>query len=478
MIALTGDVTLRVIRAEDPRVEVGTIRRFYRHGWHSWSPTGWVDPGLRVSPIPDEGRRLGHDDPAHAFDTRVGGSGVGAAVDAEGRVWLLGALGTDARVWPDGSTLAGSSRAGPIDWCVVDGSVEGVFAAYAAALGDRLGRRPNRRVRVWCSWYSYYENVSQDDLFEIIAAADGHDFDVIQVDDGWERGIGDWVANDRFPSGMPAIADAISASGRTPGLWLAPYIARADSQLVADRPELVLRDGDGSPVIAGVNWGGPYYSLDPTSEATAAFVTELVERVRSWGFAYLKLDFLYAAAFPGEHADPMPRELAYRHAAQTLRRAAGDDCYLLACGAPVIPSIGLFDGIRIGPDVAEIWEDPELTAMGDYSGRGARNAIVTTSERLWLRDVIDTDPDVVYFDRSAVELDETTLQALRDLATITGFIGTSDRLDELDEREAAALDSLLRDTPPVQRDTWLRWRVGDRVADFEWAQRQSRGSAS
>ncbi|MBD3854480.1 MAG: hypothetical protein IFJ96_06830, partial [Acidobacteria bacterium] len=122
-------------------------------------------------------------------------------------------------------------------------------------------------------------------------------------------------------------------------------------------------------------------ALDPTSGATQEYVASVIAEVRQWGFDYLKLDFLYAAAFPGRHESPMTREAAYREGLSIVREAAGDDCYLLACGAPIIASVGIVDGIRLGPDVAEFWHDPQLTALADFSGRGARNAIATSSQR-------------------------------------------------------------------------------------------------
>ncbi len=461
----------RLIRAGDPKVKIGSFDAFYRHGWHSWSPSGWVDPTAPVTPIPDEGRRLGHDDPTIALETTVSSSDVGVAIVADGSAILLGALAPHGRVRPDGPLLVGTSEAGPIDWLVAEGTVVDVFAEYARHLARNMGHRPRRRVTVWCSWYSYYEDITEGQLLDEIDSIGDMPFDVIQVDDGWERAVGDWDANDGFPTGMQAMADAIRATGRSAGLWMAPYIARSDSLLASERPELLLRDDDGAPVVSGINWGGPYYSLDPTADATTEFVVDLITRARSWGYDYLKLDFLYAAAFPGAHEQPMPRANAYRQALATIRGAAGDDCYLNACGAPIIASLGLVDGIRVGPDVAGFWEEPGLTAMGDFSGRGARNAIITTSERLWLKEIVDTDPDVAFFDRSTVELDEHTASALRDLAAITGFVGTSDHIGDLELAEATELRSALSSVPKVRRDGWHRWSIDGRPVDFAWAHR-------
>ena len=460
-------VRLDFHRGVTAAIEAGPAVAFYKHGWHSWSPSGWVDPTQPVSPIADEGRRLGHDDPLHAFDARVGGSGVGISELSDGSVTLLGALDPGARVWPDGSALRGSTEGEPVEWVSIAGKEHAVFREYASLLAARFGRRGGEKVKVWCSWYSFYEDVTEAKMNEVLVGLDGTPFDTVQVDDGWERAVGDWQANADFPGGMVAMADRIHAAGFTPGLWLAPLIAQSTSHLAAERGELLLRDEAGDPVVAGINWGSPYYALDPTAEATLAFLGDLIEEVRGWGYRYLKLDFLYAGAFPGVHANAMPREAAYHRACEAMRSAAGDDCYLLACGAPILASLGLFDGIRIGPDVADVWEIPELVALGDESGRGARNALATSINRLWLRDVIDVDPDVVFF-RGDTDLDGRTLSALRDLATIARFVGVSDPPDALDENQRIDLATLLREDPAATSRSRYGWDIDGRTVDFSW----------
>ena len=440
---------------------------FYRHGWHSWSPSGWVDPSEPVAPIADEARRLGHDDPLHAFDTKVGGSGVGVVQHSDGSVTLLGALDPGAHVQPTGLMLSGSAEGEPIDWVVLRGDEESVWSQYASLLVSRFGRRRADKVRVWCSWYSFYEDVSQTQMDEVLSGLAGLPFDVVQVDDGWEESVGDWQSNEKFPSGMANMAERIRASGFKPGLWLAPLIAQSTSRLATERSDLLLHNEAGEPVVAGINWGSPYYALDPTADATLEYLAELMTEVRSWGYDYLKLDFLYAGAFPGAHANPMPREVAYREACRVMREAAGDDCYLLACGAPIIASLGIFDGIRIGPDVAEVWEVPELAELGDESGRGAGNALATSINRLWLRDVIDVDPDVIYF-RDDTDLDDRTLAALKDLATVARFVGVSDPPNLLNAAHRNELERMLLADPSIEQPGRYRWDIGGRTVDFSW----------
>jgi alpha-galactosidase len=81
--------------------------------------------------------------------------------------------------------------------------------------------------------------------------------------------------------------------------------------------------------------------------------------VRSWGYQYLKLDFLYIGGLIGRRHNAVPREEAYRNDLRVIREAAGD-AYILACGAPILASLGLCDGIRIGPDVSPFWLNKPL----------------------------------------------------------------------------------------------------------------------
>ncbi|MEK8168902.1 hypothetical protein NKH77_00950 [Streptomyces sp. M19] len=92
-------------------------------------------------------------------------------------------------------------RARGAPWFLALGDEEEVFAAYARHLADRLGRSEKRAGNVWCSWYAYYENITEELLTKDITALRGLPFDVVQVDDGWERIVGDWQPNDKFPPG-------------------------------------------------------------------------------------------------------------------------------------------------------------------------------------------------------------------------------------------------------------------------------------
>lgn len=443
------------------------LTRFYRHGWQSWSPTTWLD--LATSPVPIEPpiRRTQAEDPVHAASPVHGGSALGALESAEGRVLLLGALGIGARVEADRETLRGCYEEGGGTWFAGFGEEQAIFRRYAEMLGERLGRRgAGAPPRVWCSWYSFNQQIAEDVLTEILEDLQGFPFDVFQVDDGWQVDIGDWEANTRFPSGMETLAHRIQAGGFTPGLWLAPLLVRRTSRLFSDHPDWLLRDHEGRPVPAGFNWGDFTYALDATHPTVAAWLIDLIRRVQGWGYRYLKLDFIYAGALPGVRRAPLPREEAYRRALVTIRDAA-PDAYLLACGAPVVASLGITDGLRISPDCAPFWEnESRVRDRHDESGPAAKNALRTSLHRLWLRPIVHVDPDVVYFRSRHTSLTPAQRLSLRDLALITGFKGTSDPPAWLDREERAALRAFLEASPPVDQLDRYRFVLGNRVVDF------------
>lgn len=441
--------------------------RFYRHGWQSWSRTDWLDLGAPPELIEPPERRAQGEDPAYASTLAHIGSGVGALEGPDGRVLLLGALDLDARVEAGVDTLCGACGAGGA-WFMTFADETTAFARYAARLAARLGRRGEQPApRVWCSWYGLYLNIAEPLLAAILPGLQDLAFDVFQIDDGWEQGIGAWTANEKFPSGMAALAARARDAGFRPGLWIAPFIVRSDTPLAREHPDWLLHDEGGGLVNAGENWGGPCYALDTTHPEAQAWVDALVRGAVDWGYTYLKLDFLYAGALPGARHESLPREQAYRLALQRIRAAVGDDTYLLACGAPVLPSLGIADAIRVGPDVAPYWDNEDRRRyLHDWTGPGSVNALSTSLQRLWLRPLIHTDPDVVYF-RTRYNLLMPEEQAcLRRLAFAAGFKATSDLPFWLDPPEREALQAFLLADPEVRRLGRYSFRIGEETVDF------------
>ena len=111
----------------------------------------------------------------------------------------------------------------------------------------------------WCSWYQYFHDVTEADIVANLALADRWPFDVFQIDDGYQAAIGDWLeTNDRFPSDLAGLAASIGATGRTPGLWLAPFLVAPDSEVARRHPDWIARH-----LVDGVDTGPAAHLVEP-----------------------------------------------------------------------------------------------------------------------------------------------------------------------------------------------------------------------
>ncbi|PJJ70837.1 alpha-galactosidase [Diaminobutyricimonas aerilata] len=439
---------------------------FYRHGWNSWSPSGWTRTdgetiGIKNSP----GRLLTADDAVNDTPHAHSGSAVGAIAGPNGDVLLLGSLGLGTpRVGADGNTLWARAEHDEAGWFVAYGPEQKVFADYADLVSERLGRRSQKAGRVWSSWYSFYEGIDEQLVARTAADLSGYPFDVFQLDDGWEPIVGDWTAGPDFPSGMEATARTIRDAGFRPGLWLAPLIALPQSPIVRERPDLLVKDEHGQPLVTGYNWGSHYHSLDTTQDEVKEHLREVFTRVTGWGFSYLKLDFMYAGAVPGHRQRDLHREAAYRDAIQHIRQVVGDEVYLLGCGVPMIPSVGVFDGARVGPDVGAFWDNAER--VGDPSGVGARNSIIDSVNRAWMKRLYEVDPDAVYFRSARNLLDASQRGMLQDVAAILEFKSTSDPVEWLSESEREELRRYLERSNEVRQLGRYTFSIDGREVDL------------
>lgn len=450
-----------------------TCHIFYRHGWHSWALTAWTNLLPLPAPKPEPMAPF-HQDPVYTRHPYPHGSWLGAADLGDGDILLLGALGLDSHVQMRQGALQGwfetdQAEAESQRWFIACGPESQVFEAYARLLSQVFGQAPARSTRrVWCSWYSLFTAIDEDILARVFEGLNGLPFDTLQIDDGWQAAIGDWHANAKFPSGMTALAQKIKATGRNAGLWLAPLLLVRSSRTYHEHPDWLLRDEAGKPVPAGFNWGEQLYALDTTHPGVSEWLATLMRDVRSWGFDYIKLDFLYAGALPGKRHIDMPREAAYRQGLRVLREAMGPEAFFLACGAPILPSLGLCDALRIGPDVSGDWENyRDSVLLSNPTTPSTKNAIRTSLNRLWLAPVVQTDPDVVYFCSRENRLTADQKALLQDLALICDFRATSDLPQWLSEQERAALERFLGAPQPIiHRTSRYTFEIGGRQVDF------------
>ena len=252
-----------------------------------------------------------------------------------------------------------------------------------AAAGHASGARSFETVpRGWCSWYHLGLAVTEEDISrhaafiarripELARSASTGYRPVIQLDDGWMprwQQWGDWSANEFFSHGLKALTTQIHRHRLEAGIWLAPFHVASDSKLSAEHPDWLLKSADGSTLV-DPRLSKNYHLLDASHPGAQAFLRDLFSALRRDGFTYFKLDFLYGAAYEARHHDPevtgiQALRLGLSHIGNAINPPGKPEtAFILACGAPLMPVVGLAHGARTGGDVgAPTMEDGKAGA--------------------------------------------------------------------------------------------------------------------
>ena len=327
----------------------GDDPRLFSNGFQSWTPAHVqrlgvdTDPSRDPRPIPLV-RAAFHADPgvaepgelrseqvavlADGARARLGIGFVGGATHAGTiRVRVVdGRLVAAATAWLGGATLRAGARRELHPIVVAEHDDPTTLLEQWA---DRTGRAEHARVDApflsgWCSWYHYFEHVSERDMLDNLALAQ------------------DWP------------------------------------------------DGD-APAIGMFHevWGGVMWQLDTTNPEVADHLAATAAALVAAGYRYLKLDFTFSASMPGRFADPTrtPAERV-RAGYDAIRRGAGDDVFILGCGAPLGAVVGSVDAMRIGADVAPWWDAPadapERQPAYEATTPATRHAFVNTCTRSFM----------------------------------------------------------------------------------------------
>lgn len=335
--------------------------------------------------------------------------------------------------------------------------IEGYFELAGKENNARI---PDETPTGWCSWYRYFTAISRQlagkNLDSLETMRDRIKLEYFQLDDGWQERIGDWTWNHKFRNGPREMALRIKQAGYKPGLWLAPFIAARGSKTYREHKDWFIKDRKGKPVLAGINpiWKGRlYYALDATNKDFLDYLGDLFKRiVNDWGFEYVKLDFMFAALMGENRSAPNTTGVeAYRMGLSKIREAVGEDTLILGCGAPILPSVGLVDFMRIGADVAPYWDKAYQTAItrspiGPSAKDSIRNILTRSGMhgRLWAN-----DPDCLLVREDHSSLTPEEVQSLvTAIGLSAGGVLISDDMSVLsDERISWAAMTL----PPYER---------------------------
>ena len=446
------------------RVEVRVTpgrHRVYTEGWQSWSPAicypASVPPLLPEQPW------------QHVMRYRPGSDLHPTAYQAEGLAVVDPGDGNPVQVYltsdpTDPATIRVEDRG---DHVVIDSSsaleqweapTTGVALTQVGdRLSKRLGARTGRQPRVWCSWYRYFEEVTAEHVRDALADIERATLpvDVVQIDDGWSTGLGDGLRPRSGFTDLDRLVGEIQDGGRRAGIWLAPFLVGQDTQVARNHPSWLIGD-------AGRNWGQDLLGLDLLHPGVQDLLHGHLSALRELGVDYLKLDFLYAGALTGPSRYRAESVAAYRSGLSLIREVMGDDCLLLGCGAPILPSVGLVDAMRVSPDTFH-----EGTADGSRGLRG----LMSTAARTWMHGRLWTnDPDCIVARPGFALRDRWARESNR----FGGMRSWSDRWDELDDHGRDLVREVLETTPAPSYDAGTV-EEGLRVAGDEVQARRSRG---
>jgi len=228
------------------------------------------------------------------------------------------------------------------------------LARWAEWVAKTHGSRTDKGALAgWCSWYHLTKNIKGSDVLGIVDAVKGDPArlrpQVIQIDDGYQDIDGKWDANGKFSEGLPFYAKRIAETGARPGLWMAMTMIGVRHPWLQDPANMEAVWGKKFKKESGFRPDESGW-LDPTHPRAKEHIVERIRHAVDSGFTYLKLDFNNIGN-GGWHEKKKTSFQVLREHYQRMRKAAGEDTYILACIVePNRAVLGLVDAHRISHD--------------------------------------------------------------------------------------------------------------------------------
>lgn len=339
----------------------------------------------------------------------------------------------------------------------------------------------------WCSWYTFYEEVTVPDIERNLAFSKENlpQLRYIQIDDGYQSKMGDWLETGKaFGGDIQNVLKQIKTAGFEPAIWVAPFIAEKTSVIFQQHPDWLVKDSAGKPLDSStIGFGGwrcaPWYVLDGTHPEVQKHLEHVFKTMREdWGVTYFKLDANYWGAIHGgvHHNPDATRIEAYRQGMAAIQKGAGDS-FILGCNAPIWPSLGLVDGMRTSGDISNDWKAIKGCALENLA-RAWQNG------KLWWN-----DPDCILLTENTqknirhnlppkdptLTENEFKLHAASIRAT-GGMVLSGDEMPQIPSNRLVVLKKLLAPTGKAMRFDSTEFSIGrvnlnqttEEVALFNW----------
>lgn len=255
-------------------------------------------------------------------------------------------------------------------------------------------------VTGWCSWYAFGPNISEEKIIrqcEWFNANKHMSVDYILIDDGWTR-PGDWnrFNQQRFSNGIKQLSETIKNLGFKPGIWIAPFLVDKKSNLFGKHKRLLAKKNskyiDGEKLFEFKLPFTNKYILDIRKKEAIDFLHNIIDLLLGkYKFELIKIDFLYAIYFiPG--ITTHEAGIGLRNLLKYIRNKY-PHVYTIACGAPLVPCLGLVDSMRVGPDSSFPLVDKIPVLNTAVNQTLCRLACTNTSNREWTKDCWNLDAD-------------------------------------------------------------------------------------
>lgn len=242
------------------------------------------------------------------------------------------------------------------------GNYADLMQAFSTELSKRAGVLPLMQDRaIGFSWPGHGLEINQAIIQKEIEAGQGI-IDTYIIDGGWETADGSLIADKRKFPNLPALAQSMKAAGIKPGIWTCPF--RVGQNGLNLPSEWFMKDEKGRPKRIDLpnpmgfleRYVAKTLALDVSVPEARAYLAERFLDLAKMGFEVFKVDYI-SVPFTGrlQNRDKTSVEYyrqTFEEIRQHIRDELGKEIELIGCGAPMMESIGLFNGIRMTADSA------------------------------------------------------------------------------------------------------------------------------